>query len=265
MTLQKLTRILQQGDCSLELRRPLRDYFGGSTKYTITLHKSLKFDGKVQGMDVTHLYCSRSEDSGRHTSNRDRFDWVELNMEDDLYPSITIKRGTQRLNPFPTLKYDSNNFNLDELDVINKPAFVIPSSTLRTQLVETNSSIRIRILFTAVPFAFIHRDDWDDLSRGITWSETQVSEGESLRLIPYRCTKLLRDRTMALCINALDMEVAVPHKNTLERIKNRFYSNPSIDNAIQPLQHGLGNIEEYDEVDEENDEDVDDESNEDME
>jgi hypothetical protein len=42
------------------------------------------------------------------------------------------------VNLFVTLKYDSNALNLDELDVvINKPAYVIPASTLRSQTDET--------------------------------------------------------------------------------------------------------------------------------
>jgi hypothetical protein len=168
-----------------------------------------------------------------------RFDWVELNtsdVTDDLpvYPttfgqvygivvikivgqtsgtfllvtaraSCSPKRGTQHMNPFLTLKYDSNAFNLDELDVINKPAYVIPASSLRSQALETDPHMRRRILFVSIPYAFYNRDDWEDLSRGLTWSETEVSQGERQRLIAYRCTREDRARAMIECIRHLEM------------------------------------------------------------
>jgi hypothetical protein len=122
-----------------------------------------------------------------------------------------------------TLKYDSNAFNLDELDVINKPAYVIiPISTLRSQLVETDPLIRKQMLFTAIPFAFFHRDDWEDLSQGLTWSETEVSVGESKRLITYKCTKRQRAEAMALCVSSLVRTLPVPLKGKLEQFKDLF-------------------------------------------
>ena len=146
--------------------------------------------------------------------------------------SARKKTGNQLLNPFMTLKYDSNSFNLDELDVINKPAYVIPISTLRAQLVEMDPLIRRQILFTAIPFAFFHRDDWEDLSRGLTWSETEVSVGESKRLITYKCTKRQRAEAMALCVSSLAITLPVPLKGKLVHYKDTFDGGVSIRNAL---------------------------------
>jgi hypothetical protein len=136
------------------------------------------------------------------------------------------------LNPFLTLKYDTNGFNLDELDVINKPAYVIPSSSLRLQLTETDPKIRLRILFTAIPYAFFNRDDWEDLSRGLTWSETDVSQGETIRLIGYQCTAQERLDAMNRCIHHLVMDLPVPMKLALQEKRNRFKPGVTIRNLF---------------------------------
>jgi hypothetical protein len=136
--------------------------------------------------------------------------------------SARKKTGNELLIPFMTLKYDSNSLNLDELDVINKPAYVIPISTLRSQLVETDRLIRKQTLFTAIPFAFLQRDDWEDLSRGLTWSETEVSVGESKRLITYKCTKRQRAEAMALCVSSLAITLPVPLKGRLVHYEDIF-------------------------------------------
>jgi hypothetical protein len=142
--------------------------------------------------------------------------------------SKRAKTNHQLLNPFLTLKYDTDGFNLDELDVVNKPAYVIPISTLRTQLVETNPRTRKRILFTAIPYAFFHRDDWQDLSRGLTWSETEVLEGESKRLIGYRCDDDDRNTAMDRCTRFLIPDLAVPEKETLQWSLDRFLLGESV-------------------------------------
>jgi hypothetical protein len=121
-----------------------------------------------------------------------------------------------------TIKYDTNGFNLDELEVMKSPAYVIPISTLRSQLVETNLSTRLRILFTAIPYAFFHRDDWQDLSRGLTWSETEVFEGESKRLIGYLCDDDLRRVAMRKCTRYLVPDLPVPDKDDLQDYRERF-------------------------------------------
>lgn len=143
-----------------------------------------------------------------------------------------------------TLKYDSNAFNFDELDVINKPAYVIPISTLRSQLIETDPSIRKQILFTAIPFAFFHRDDWEDLSRGLTWSETEVSVGESKRLITYKCTKRQRAEAMALCLSSISTTLPVPLKGQLEHFRDIFDGGVSIHTALDDTTLQSDDIDE---------------------
>lgn len=166
--------------------------------------------------------------------------------------SARKKTGNQLLNPFMTLKYDSQAFNFDELDVINKPAYVIPISTLRSQMVETDRLIRKQILFTAIPFAFFHRDDWEDLSRGLTWSETEVSVGESKRLITYKCTKRQRTEAMALCLSSLASTLPVPLKGQLELFRDLFEGGVCIHTALDDNTslHSDDIVEEEDDTDE---------------
>lgn len=251
----------------------------------INIHKCIKFDGEVQGIPVTHIYCSNTEDYNGSRRGK-RFDWVELNTEDSaadvqVYPttfgqvcaiveikisgqesgnfllvtaraSCVTKRGTQLMNPFITLKYDSNSFNLDELDVINKPAYVIPASTLRSQALETDPNIRSRILFVSIPYAFYNRDDWEDLSRGLTWSETEVSQGERQRLIAYRCTREDRAHAMIECIRHLEMLQPVPKKNILKEYRQNFSVGLNIED-IMTIHNSSSSDEEEEDTDEEHD------------
>jgi len=42
--------------------------------------------------------------------------------------------------------------------------------------------------FTAVPYAFLDRRDWNDIRRGVTFAETEMQVGESKRRIPLFLT-----------------------------------------------------------------------------
>jgi hypothetical protein len=266
LTLKKLTDLLFADH---EMPDHLKEVMLGckniSSGCSICLHKCIKFDGVVQGIPVTHIYCSTSEEQNG-TRHGKRFDWVELNTPDEddntpVYPTtfgqvsaivelkvrgqisgnyllVTAraskieKRGNQLMNPFVTLKYDSNAFNLDELDVINKPAYVIPASTLRSQAYETEEHLRRRMLFVAIPYAFFNRDDWEDLSRGLTWSETEVSQGERQRLIAYRCTGADRARAMLECVRYLEKLMPVPKKDSLAEYRERYSSGYNIESIM---------------------------------
>ena len=96
------------------------------------------------------------------------------------------KVGNRKLDPFPLLKYSTSPAFIDEIDVINKPAFVVPTSGLRSDSIESNRNLRRNIFFTALlPYSFIDRNNRSDLNRGAAWADTEVSQGESMRLISY--------------------------------------------------------------------------------
>jgi hypothetical protein len=39
--------------------------------------------------------------------------------------------------------------------------------------------------FTAIPYAFIDRRDWNDIRRGVSYAETEMQVGESKRRVPF--------------------------------------------------------------------------------
>ena len=104
-----------------------------------------------------------------------------LVVEQNWWPKV----GNRKLDPFPLLKYSTSPAFIDEIDVINKPAFVVPTSGLRSDSIESNRNLRRNIFFTALPYSFIDRNNWSDLNRGAAWADTEVSQGESMRLISY--------------------------------------------------------------------------------
>ena len=42
-----------------------------------------------------------------------------------------------------------------------------------------------RVRFTAIPFAFLDRRDWNDIRRGVTSAETEMKVGGTKRRIPF--------------------------------------------------------------------------------
>jgi hypothetical protein len=242
LTLPKLTALLRSDMVQEEYVDIIQEFFNRTAGYGIVLHKSIKFDGVVQGMAVTYIYASQVEGGRKDES---RFDWVEFISEDnDLYPStfgqvcailelqspnqrcgqfmiVTArasrieKRGLQGLNPFMTIQYDSNAFNLDPLDDINRPAYVLPLSTLRSHALLVDERLRRDVMFTAIPYAFFNRDDWDNLSVGLTWTETEVAKGETKRLVPYQCSESRRSKVIKLCSRSMLQDPPDPEGDTL--------------------------------------------------
>jgi hypothetical protein len=89
-SLQTITELLENEDiCPEDLSRYIRRCKVAGSGYSLALLKCIKFDGVVQGIPVTHLYCSNTEDYGGNNCGS-RFDWVELNTNDSLnvYPKI---------------------------------------------------------------------------------------------------------------------------------------------------------------------------------
>jgi hypothetical protein len=76
LTLKKLTDLLFADH---EMPDHLKEVMLGckniSSGCSICLHKCIKFDGVVQGIPVTHIYCSTSEEQNG-TRHGKRFDWV---------------------------------------------------------------------------------------------------------------------------------------------------------------------------------------------
>lgn len=85
----------------------------------------------------------------------------------------------------------------------------------------TNEAIRRNILFTAIPYAFFHRDDWDDLSRGLTWSELEVAGGESKRLVPYLCSAAKRKEVLVTCHKGINLPKAAPGYHFMKLHRDR--------------------------------------------
>jgi hypothetical protein len=81
-------------------------------------------------------------------------------------------------------------------------------------------------------FALFHLDDLEDLSRGLTWSETEVSVGESKRLTTLKCTKRQRAEAMPLYVSSLVSTLPVPFKGKLEQFKDLFDGRASIYTAV---------------------------------
>jgi hypothetical protein len=63
------------------MQHVLRECRNNVPGYVLCLHKCIKFDGRAQGIPVTHIYCSNTEEYGGGNTGQ-RFDWVELNMLD---------------------------------------------------------------------------------------------------------------------------------------------------------------------------------------
>jgi hypothetical protein len=63
---------------------------------------------------------------------------------------------------------------------------------------QSAATIRAQSQFSSIPYAFFNRDDWNDLDRGVTWSETEVSEGEDQRFIRYQVNGMEEERNAAL-------------------------------------------------------------------
>jgi hypothetical protein len=92
LSMAKLTSLLFDSDeLPDHLRNVIENCKNLGSGCNISIHKCIKFDGEVQGIPVTHIYCSTTEDyNGSRRGNR--FDWVELNtadVTDDLpvYPT----------------------------------------------------------------------------------------------------------------------------------------------------------------------------------
>jgi hypothetical protein len=100
------------------------------------------------------------------------------------------------------------------------------SNTITCMVSETEDNLRRRMLFVAIPYAFFNRDDWEDLSRGLPWSETEVSQGER-----QRCTGADRVRAMLECVRYLEKLIPVPKKDSLARCE-RYSSGYSIESIM---------------------------------
>lgn len=89
-SLEQITAMLDHDDTCPEVWNSVIDrckVIGSG--YSLALIKCIKFDGVVQGIPVTHLYCSNTEDYGGNKCGS-RFDWIELNTNDTLnvYPKL---------------------------------------------------------------------------------------------------------------------------------------------------------------------------------
>ena len=222
------------------LRNTYNQFLAGVPGYTLRLLNTIKLDGTPQGIPVTNIYASSQEKSSTAAADSpcmSRFDWVEINIDnvvdnafstdyaqvcgildfkdpinaDSTFLIIVMrtrkiaKTGPRKLDPFPNFKYDQDCYHLQHVESILRPAFVIPVSCTRSSLIEPFWNERKHVLFTAIPYAFFYRDDWDNLDKGLTWSETEVSMGENRRALKYKTTLQERDAMTALCISVLDM------------------------------------------------------------
>ena len=165
--------------------------------------------------------------------------------------SLVTKVALLKLDPFPILKYCNSPACIDEIDVVNKPAFVVPSSGLRTDSIESNVNLRKRIYFTALPYSFIDRSDWDDLNRGAAWADTEVAKGESLRLISY---VLPPENKRMEIINICKQFVDIPTEELID-----FHSLARIQNKDEEVNPDMGE-EDNEENESDNNSEVGDES-----
>ncbi len=70
--------------------------------------------------------------------------------------TIPIPKSDVSSNPLPHFKYDHRyQFCLNKVDVISRPAFVVPESWLREDLNIADSNQRKRIVLSAVPYYFV--------------------------------------------------------------------------------------------------------------
>ena len=152
------------------------------------------------------------------------------------------------MDPFPIIKYSSSPCFLDEIDVINKPAFVVPMSGLRTDSIESNLVVRKKINFTVLPYSFIDRSNWEDLNRGTAWADTEVAKGESLRLISYLLPpESRRLEIINLCKRFVDIpEVGVSDFHSLARAQTENFENQDGEEEIDLNNDGDAAAETYD-------------------
>jgi hypothetical protein len=109
------------------------------------------------------------------------------------------KKNYELLNPFPTVKYEmlhrtkGRNSNRSKAEMvyicdsvfkISRPAFVIPVTIASSQSLLFEKGQLESAEFNAVPYAFFDRSGWSDIRRGITMAETELKQGEKLRLLP---------------------------------------------------------------------------------
>jgi len=72
--------------------------------------------------------------------------------------------------PFPLRKYKVHPTTkalyttMDLVDTIVRPAMVIPTSVLRKFYLERNMIERSKVSFYQIPYKFLVRDNWDDIS-----------------------------------------------------------------------------------------------------
>ena len=109
----------------------------------------------------------------------------------------------QQLNPFPTIKYSILPrtkrvvYSTDDLSKISRPAMVISETAITSNHYLDNHADIQRVRFTAIPFAFLDRRDWNDIRRGVTSAETEMKVGESKRRIPFLTnSSALRNKIM---------------------------------------------------------------------
>ena len=76
-------------------------------------------------------------------------------------------------------------YSTDDLSKISRPAMVISETAITSNHYLDNHADIQRVRFTAIPFAFLDRRDWNDIRRGVTSAETEMKVGESKRRIPF--------------------------------------------------------------------------------
>lgn len=82
---KKITALLEnEEECPALWKSVLPRCKEPGSGYGLALHKCIKFDGEVQGIPVTHIYCSQTEYYGGNKIGN-RFDWVELKSHESYY------------------------------------------------------------------------------------------------------------------------------------------------------------------------------------
>ena len=125
---------------------------------------------------------------------KQRFDWVEMltssglcytqicflllyqiGIESEMYfiGSQTIPKKVLSSNPLPHFKYDPRDqYCLNKVDVISRPAFVVSESCLREDLNLADPNLRKKLVFTAVPYYFVDQYDVDERIEGLHFELT---------------------------------------------------------------------------------------------
>jgi hypothetical protein len=87
------------------------------------------------------------------------------------------------------------------------------------------------------------------MTRGLTWSETEVSQGERQSLIAYRCTGADRARAMLESVRYLEKLMPVPKKDALAEYRERYSSGYNIESimASHRREENIADIPEDDE------------------